>query len=253
MQPPQTEQPEYDPRVDALLETLAKEARKRRKIRRFLIAVFIAFVVCRFIHAITSPGLFSWFEWVSQTLMGTLAIIGLFAMSEVQKRATKKLAMLDDVRAVGPLMEALGYIDSEVRKVAIEALLRLLPRMQASDAHFLNDVQRNCMYRALNAKEENFVLAVLKALEQVGDSRALPLVEKLAQGDAETYQEKRIRDAAQACLPFLRQRIEQESASRQLLRAASASGVPADTLLRPAQSVSETGPEQLLRASALEQ
>ena len=96
--------------------------------------------------------------------------------------AVKQIAVLDDIRAVGPLADALELDAKSIRTVARKALTRLLPRLQASDAHLLNADQRASLHRALKSKDEEFVIAALKAYEQVGDEKALPYVERLAEG-----------------------------------------------------------------------
>ena len=86
-------------------------------------------------------------------------------------------------------------------------------------------------------------LALLTALEQIGDARALPALEHLlADGAPE------IRARASECLPLVQQRIRQKQESMTLLRASDAySAMPAEQLLRPASAQHPTPPEQLLR------
>jgi hypothetical protein len=97
--------------------------------------------------------------------------------------------------------------------------------------------------------EADFLVAILRAFEQIGDTRCVPYVEELAR----FADQKRVRDAAEACLPYLQELAENERSSQTLLRAASASGTTPDTLLRPAHALTETEPGHLLRASALQQ
>ncbi|HZT42096.1 MAG TPA: hypothetical protein VFA07_07895 [Chthonomonadaceae bacterium] len=127
------------------------------------------------------------------------------------------------------------------------ALIRLLPRLQASDAHLLNVEQRKSLCRALNDKSSKLVLAILKAFEQVGDAEALPYVQKLAEGKGRARTEKRIQEAAQACLPFLSRLAEQTQARQTLLRAAGTSQAAEGALLRPASGAPTTDSSQLLR------
>lgn len=95
---------------------------------------------------------------------------------------------------------------------------------------------------------DSLILAILAALEKIGDGRAVKPVEKLAQsGRSET-----VRTAAENLLPLLRERQGQENAQTVLLRAAAAPETPANLLLRPAQSVHEGDPATLLRSSASE-
>lgn len=165
-----------------------------------------------------------------------------------RKRIAHNLTFYNDIRAVGPLAEALEYRDVDLREQAKIALIRLLPRLQASDAVLFTTEQRNRLYRALNSPDVEFVLAILKALEQIGDAKALPYVEKLASGGDAANGEERVRRAAQACLPYLRERAERETPT--LLRAASVVESAPNSLLRPAAAGNDAEPEQLLRASA---
>jgi hypothetical protein len=105
--------------------------------------------------------------------------------TRIQREAAQALAGIEDLRAVGPLAEALEYrspgSQPTIYPVITGALRRLLPRMQASDAHLLTEPQRSCLYRALLKGDAELVLAIVKALEQIGDGKALPYVEKLAE------------------------------------------------------------------------
>src|SRR5579884_4112753 len=153
-------------------------------------------------------------------------------------------------RASETLARALELGDPSIAATAEKALIQRLPQMRASDAAYLAPEQRDCLYRALGQRALELSLAILKALEQIGDQRALPLVSKLAEQEARTHQEKQIKEAAQACLPYLVDRTLEGRAGNMLLRAASQPEAPPDTLLRPAQAVvSEADAQDLLRAS----
>ena len=93
------------------------------------------------------------------------------------------LARLEEVEVVGTLLEILNIgtrQDWYVRKVIRAALTRLLPRLKASDASRLTPKHWETLHRELQTEEAPLLLAILKALEQVGDARSLPYVEKLA-------------------------------------------------------------------------
>ena len=238
--------------VEALLQTVQMEALKYRTSRKTNRNVAIGFglVVAVLVVAFVMRGMRTgnwdagdWFIYFNMfTWFG-----GAVAASQSHKKAASELAEIDDIRAVGPLAESLDIDDRSVRALVQSGLIRLLPRLQASDASLLNATQRACLNRALNGSNEVLVLSVLKAYEQVGEETALPFVEKLATETAHTTRSSHITKAAQECREFLRARVERQRASQTLLRGASAIDVAPDTLLRPAQ---ETGsdPEQLLRA-----
>lgn len=177
-------------------------------------------------------------------------MIGLFWYTFVQQKTTQQLAEFEDVRTIGPLLEALELGYSKVTRVIETALLRLLPRLRASDANLLNSKQRRALARLLTTtRKTELQLAILSALEQVGDGSAVSAVKRLANEPGRTPARLRVQQAAQACLLFLEPRVEQEKSSRQLLRASSPTAATPETLLRPAQGVTAQEPEQLLRAS----
>ncbi len=167
------------------------------------------------------------------------------------RKAMDIVADADDLRVVGTLSRFLEW------NAASKGILTcLLPRMQRTDAHLLNVEQRVCLYKQLRRNTRNVFflpdrnaelsLAILKALEQIGDASALPYVAQAAK----TARSSAVRQAARECLPYLAYRAEGERAANSLLRASASTSVPDATLLRAAQSLPETAPQQLLRAAA---
>jgi hypothetical protein len=138
------------------------------------------------------------------------------------------------------------------------ALIRLLPRLQSTDACLLLQRQRKALNQFLQFNESyggadsyllpDLKIAVLRALEQVGDETVLPTVEKLAKSAGNPT----VRLAAQECLPFLQQRTEEARVQQTLLRA-SGPGASPEVLLRPTTHGVETDPQQLLRASTVDE
>lgn len=176
------------------------------------------------------------------------AVIVVLVVSRSQHQAAFLLAKhFDDISVVGPLTEALEYRNRAVREAAATSLIRLLPRLQATDTDLLTFAQRGNLHRALLRDNVELALAILSALEQVGDGRAIPNVQKLASGFGLAHQEKRVQESARQTLACLRQRVELQRAPQILLRAASASEVGAGTLLRPAAGVADTQEHVLLR------
>ena len=153
------------------------------------------------------------------------------------------------LQSVGPLAEALEMSDSEVTETAIRALIRLLPRLKASDASLINPHQRSCLNEALRWNRDiDLTLAILAAWEQVGDTGAIEDVEGLAAGQGSGGRIPKIKAAAQECLPLLLQSAGRQQNNTQLLRPVDGSIMPKDTLLRPAlPQASPIPPDQLLR------
>lgn len=189
------------------------------------------------------------------------------------KEATQSLTESSDVSVVGPLLEAmemgepmydfstLGRSDRPVVGMAAQALVRLLPRLQASDAPALTPHQRARLYRAIELSalapsqgtrawrgNSDFAIAALRGLEQIGDSKAVALVERLA----EKARDPQVREAALECLPMLQERATIEQSNATLLRAADPTrglATSPDMLLRPAFAAQTTDPTELLRAA----
>lgn len=188
--------------------------------------------------------------------IGSMALMMAFTLRGLSrlKAIMHELSYGDDLRIVGPLLEITEIQDGTVNTMAFLVLTRLLPHLKAGDATLLTEGQHVALGRTLtrdtllhNQRSADFLVAVLAALEQVGDGRALPMVESLAAGRIVTAEPKRVQAAAQECLPYLQTRYEQQQASQTLLRASALSETPSNTLLRPAQGVGATEAVEMLR------
>lgn len=183
-----------------------------------------------------------------------LCSLFIYAITWLQMRAVAKtIADIDDVRMIGPLAEAWSEERSLKPKSVIAALCRLLPRLQASDAHLLTREQRTCLYHAINWRagravyqyDRPLTIAILKALQQIGDKEALPYARRAA-----LSMHKDVREAANDCLKFLVEQAEQHKHGAHLLRPADARTSAPDVLLRASTDMTaqqQTPPEQLLR------
>jgi hypothetical protein len=181
---------------------------------------------------------------ITLTLSGTLRLRAMMG----------ELAAAADLRTAGPLLEVAEMPDSGASVVAALLLTALLPRLRSSDTGLLTDRQRAAIGHAIltNPGNPDFIVAALKALEQVGDERALPVVEGLAAGRIAAADPARVRVAAQECLPYLRTRSEEVRANQTLLRASALSDAPSDGLLRPADAAPTGGDAALLRPADAE-
>ncbi len=241
-----------DNAIPALLAALEREANTYRRSRNLyrglwgfmgsLFTLYMLFGVYKGV-AYGDWGAFSdWSSFLSFT--GVLGGTGLVTQSH--KNAVSKLVEFNDIRIVGPLLEARDRNDASVQEVSERTLIRLLPRLTASDSPLFNAEQLACMNRALKSKNSEFVVAVLKALEQVGDDTHLEQVERLAHQRTGNPFQERMRDSAIACLPYLRERAENAIMAKTLLRASAADMSP-DMLLRPAGYIPDANPNELLR------
>lgn len=168
----------------------------------------------------------------------------------------------EDKRHIGLLIEE-SVGNGEKSQIARRTLTRLLPTLTTSDASLLTKGQRRTLYRSLTewsppmrefhsalSLQNDYTLAALQALQQIGGEEAIPTVTELTRSS-----DDRIRNAANACLPSLQSNKENARNSQILLRAAMPAPLDnaPDTLLRAsAPTESGTPPEQLLRASEAE-
>ncbi len=164
--------------LDEILVLLRKESRNRALRTRLCRWASFLFVIGWFVFALSRH------DFSFNTLFFLYIPIGLLGMSTMASRqqqiAAMALSQCDDVRAIGPLSEALEFQERDIRPLASRALIRLLPRLQASDASLLSAAQRSCLNRALTGSNVALTLAILKAWEQVGDTAAIPAVQNLA-------------------------------------------------------------------------
>ncbi len=182
-----------------------------------------------------------------------------------RRQAVSALSRISDKRAVNVLALAYHSGDDSTRKVAGEALVRLLPMMTASDARLVDDRGMAALISILNRRHMNSALmvAVLKALQQIGDARAIPAVEKLRtmprpMNAIAHYADlwfragmgselRKVTDAAEECLPYLRMRAEQERLRSTLLRPAERPDNDKDILLRPLTTAAPQNDTLLVR------
>ncbi len=245
--------------VDSQLERLREERRKHSSP-----GMRLGFLLASWVFIVPYTAYMTWLTfathggwkmgvmWLSLCLLATQ--LHRFSLSSKQTEAARALSETNDLRAVGPLAEALDWPDASIQFVAATGLVRLLPTLNASDGNLLNAKQRASLYgmlRMRNAHSHYGLLeAILKALQQVGDEAAIPVVERLEKAHAYTNNQKRIKQLAQDTLPLLTMSARNQGASAMLLRASSQNDAPSDLLLRGAMANTEDAPQQLLRASA---
>ncbi|MCW3100380.1 MAG: hypothetical protein JWL77_5998 [Chthonomonadaceae bacterium] len=250
--------------IDQADSSLAKLEAEREKVARpamrmgFLIAnwcVITPFCLVQTVSSFVSHQALLGLAWAGATLGATQ----LYRVSLSTKRVAmmRKQAQQRDIKAVGLLAEALTWPEQDLQYEAASALIVLLPLLKANNASLLSASQRECLHQELtlqNARSQSdLIVAILQAFQQVGDTAAIPHVERLAAAKPRTPQEQKVVLEAQECLPYLRLCAGNNSASHSLLRASAMTETAAtDNLLRPARENPETRPEQLLRPGNLD-
>lgn len=185
------------------------------------------------------------------------------------REMARALGESGSIRAAGALLDTFQQEDQKVHQAAKEGLTEILPRFQPADADLLTPAQRAALVRQLNLpllhigvkrgasasaayrRNVEFRIAILKALAQIGDESALPIVQRLACSEAKSDVQRRIQAAAATALPDLLLRVEQQHSHQTLLRASDASANEPESLLRAASgSSAKARPEQLLKPAS---
>lgn len=233
--------------VDYWVQELEREIRAyrrwkwRRNVRRvmrigFVLAVLVAFAT-RHAHAFPF--------WVFGLIAGGAAAD---AAAGRREQVAGRLAETNDPRAVSVLAIACRDGDEATRPVAERGLMNILPKLQASDARHVNEDGMDALIGLLSRWHDyGLVVAILKALEQIGDERAIPAVQYMTWQQTRSANAAAVVEAARHCLPFLHDRADKARERTTLLRAAENPADPAESLLRPAASGDSIPPEQLLR------
>ena len=170
-------------------------------------------------------------------------------------RIEKLLAeMSGDTRSIGALAQLCRQSESTSNIGApIDILLEMLPHVKASDARFISNSQMESLLELLvvhnqfcigSRRSKEVPIAILNALEQIGDSRAIEPVRRLTTG----RKNRLYHQPARECLAVLEQHSPDRDYNRTLLLPASEEA-DTETLLRAANWQAEAQPEQLLRAA----
>lgn len=186
--------------------------------------------------------------WVH--LFSSIAAFGVIA--HFARICSRGLAKYHGPQTLGPILEAsleAGLFFGGWREIKQYLTTQLLA-LKASDSHFLEPRHREELRRILSS-DESFPLygritgrplkkAILAAIEQIGDTKAIPTVKRMAEKSAD----QEVKSAAHDCLVSLQERAKTEIAGMRLLRPAES--VSSGVLLQPAKSNTEEA-EVLLR------
>jgi HEAT repeat protein len=240
--------------VDPLVSRLTVECRARRhnSAKSFGLIAGAAVFYFWLMPRLTNPA--NWLLLLA-FLPVTLIIMRLNAWSRLQIQAARLLSQIDDVRAVGPLADALEsrdlWVVSSTRTLAAEALIRLLPHVTANDEALLNSSQRECLYRALDHAglfDADLTSAVIQVMGRIGGESAVRPLQKLIGNRYFVGRHSELQTEAEAALEAIQARVIQTQAPEVLLRAAAQADEPG-VLLRAVKPGLIDNPEQLLRSA----
>ncbi len=187
-------------------------------------------------------------HWLGDNWWFFLIIGGSSAAAQAADRKrpqemARLLATARDPQAVSVLAVAARSADPATKKIAEQGLRSIMPQFKASDAEHITEQGMEAILHLLSrASESDLRIAILRGLEQVGDERALDVIESLIRSERDT----RLVDAARTCKSYVQGRVQQAQYRQTLLRPTVNPVAPDMTLLRPA-GASETPLDQLLR------
>ncbi len=246
-----------------LTTTQAKiRQRKRKFVTTFILLELVMMVYGGLIIALSNTGNLSamFAIMIGFAITTILGLIGfLWTLMHPLEFDVEQLVREGGVQAIGSLIDAMHSGVSPRRyRTIFTALSQLLPQLKASDTHLLTPAYRRrlngllSMERydyTLNKDSLEFKLAILKAYEQVGDLSSLSVIEKLAKMRGWSKRACVLREAAQECLPHLRDRAADMTLTQTLLRGSQSEPAEKDALLRPAIENAATPAQELLRAA----
>lgn len=267
-EPPQNIQSEADAQAVRLVTQRLNEITTRAKRANHLFSIRYGVLCGVLLGAIFLPfRSFGLDNPLCVPLVLLMFIVGIILLGLADRARARTMPVFDvaeitqigGVKAIAPLWASMQNPIPYARKRAInETITLLLPELKASDAHLITPAFRRDIHTTLQhgsfgyATHDHYIarcIASLKALEQVGDSRDIPVVKKLTNMKPQTPEQEKIKQAAIECLPMLLANCGDVKAARTLLRASQSEDCRPDTLLRPANGATQTSSAELLRGS----
>jgi HEAT repeat protein len=172
-------------------------------------------------------------------------------LHQVRAAAARAMAEMRDPKAAGPLARAIrDYAggrsttsSQRAEKAAAEALPRVLEKLAPEHYGQVGPSEIDDLCWVMRHAKEPLAIAILQALEKVGDGGAVRPVEQLAR----SARSEAMRSEAIRILPILQERYRKATEAQSLLRAAEP-GSDQNTLLRPVADTGPAYPERLLRS-----
>jgi len=170
-----------------------------------------------------------------------------FGSKLMQSRLTLEvLGKLGQPASLGTIATAIKH--AAVRDAASSALAKVTANLGPEHYGILPGDTVPALCQAIAKADVQSTLVILTALTYIGDGRAFKTVERLAQNPPN----REIGIAASQLLPILRQRMIENNAPIQLLRAGTRPHNEEHHLLRAASGANTDDPDILLRATGVE-
>lgn len=237
--------------IDALRTSLAQELANHRQGRRkwnqkrMLVSVGAMLLILLLTPVYSSLPLYGYFFAPVCGLIAWLLSRFTDRGAGVRRTAVAALAETGDKRHIGLLTNCLNDPNHEVRHSVSNALTQLLPEVRIQDKADISRAERTALLRTLDGDNPALAVAVLTAMQHIGDEQILRQVAFVI--DSPVHHDA-VREAAHECLPHVKLRIKEAQESQVLLRSASGQKEGAACLLRPLrEQPASDHEEQLLR------
>ncbi len=221
-------QAERDEAIAVLVAALEKDERRIARVRRTLLGVLVGIASATLAVAVTLIALGYGSRFPFPVLLFPLQFLYSVAIvlkdrkncSLVRARAGLAFAEHDDLRAVGPLVEAFGAnVPAAPLPVVSGALKRLLPRVSPGDTNLLNDRQRHALNTLLRewdpvkvvARPEEVaegIVTLLRLAALVGDKGAELAVAAVRGRQATTDRDRHVVGVACVSIEEIRARLD---------------------------------------------
>jgi hypothetical protein len=167
---------------ESVLTILRDESLKRRRATRNLRICIVFLNVLTIASEIVRVAKGHPFDWTNLIVLLLLIPAGVsMGMSPSHKLTAKAATELNDLRAVGGLIEVLDCGEPELVRIAEQALLVLLPLIKEEDANLIDEAQEAVLVAGLNrTSNAEFYAVGVGALRFVGTRRTLGALDAFA-------------------------------------------------------------------------
>ncbi len=164
-------------------------------------------------------------------------------LHKIKGKALDTLGTLEQVSAIPTLAPFTLKGTTDQKSRAKESLLKLFGLLTPEHLGTLPNQTTPLLCPLLYTEDSTLLQETLRALEVVGDARAVPTLKRLS----ETHADIGVRETAQRLMYLLEEREALLDHKTHLLRASHAPKEAENSLLRPVYHTPEEAPEELLR------
>jgi len=213
-----------------IVENVGKRYTRRNRFREIALAVIGPVLLAAYMISIVTEHAFTYITPIMSVFMvwRMRELSRTISDTDYKRRNLQLILEGNDNFRIPLLALCIHEPDQKLRAAIRKALTQELPTLKVSDHARFSPETIQALLQALGDIDTPLILAILKALEQIGDERAVERVERLAR----TAKSREVRQAAEECLPALRASASNVRLANTLLRPAESP--PDATLLRPA-------------------